>query len=211
MSNTHPHLMQSFLVDIEPSVVRTLTTFRTELARPAEVCGQPTATLAGSSSDGATSFEVENATDRIPSIWADKCPADSPKTLAASNVVLLPDLLGDANSSPFHSIVTNCDASVFESKLLQLIVQHKWEANVRSHRMRSIALHGTALVVRAVAMVTSVTRADSDAVSMSSNTADALQGLVVVIEVASLGAEAFELVSKSYGPTPFPFLHSVLA
>ena len=36
---------------------------------------------------------------------------------------MLPDLLGDAKNSPFHAIVTHCDASVFESKLLELIVQ----------------------------------------------------------------------------------------
>ena len=38
-----------------------------------------------------------------------------PKTLVASKVVLLPDVLGDSDSSPFHSIVTHCGASVFES------------------------------------------------------------------------------------------------
>ena len=46
-----------------------------------------------------------------------------PKTLVASKMVLLPEILGDGDSSPFHFIVTHCDASVFESKLVELIVQ----------------------------------------------------------------------------------------
>ena len=114
------------------------------------------------------------------------------KTLVASRVVVLPDLLGDANSSPFHDIVTNCDATVFESKLLQLIVQHKWEENVSSQRMRSVALYGIAFVTGAVAMTSGAKGASS--------TADVLQSLVLIVEMASLGVEAFGLVSVHIEP-----------
>ena len=61
---------------------------------------------------------------RIPSVWSDRCSADSSKQqLVAWRVVVLPGLLGDAESSPFHEIVARCDASVFDSKLLELIVR----------------------------------------------------------------------------------------
>jgi hypothetical protein len=42
-------------------------------------------------------------------------------------VLLLTGFAGDSSISPLHNIVENCDAQVFESKLLRLLVQHKWE------------------------------------------------------------------------------------
>ena len=70
-------------------------------------------------------------------------------------MVLLPDLLGDGDSSPFHSIVTHCEAAVFESKLLELIVQSKWEENVRSQRYWSLFFYGVCFVDGATAMMMS--------------------------------------------------------
>ena len=34
------------------------------------------------------------------------------------------------NLGPFHVIVERCNAAVFESRLLELVVQSKWERNV---------------------------------------------------------------------------------
>ena len=70
MSRIHPHLVRPLLLDIEPSLVRTLATFRTELARAAETCGLPTSTLPSGSSGGETMSEA----NAIPTVWADKCP-----------------------------------------------------------------------------------------------------------------------------------------
>ena len=113
----------------------------------------------------------------------------------AWRVVVLPDLLGDAESGPFHDITARCDASVFDSKPLELIVQYKWEENVRPHRMRSVAAHGCTSLIATVAMLVGVTSEDAD--TDSYRAADVLQGLVLVIELPSLGFEAFQLVSPA--------------
>ena len=106
---------------------------------------------------------------------------------------MLPDLLVNATTSPFHNVVARCDATAFDSKLLQLIIQYKWETNARTYRMRSIGTYGCACVIDAVAMWVSVT--SDDAGTIAFNAADVLQGLVVVIELASLGLGAFHIVS----------------
>ena len=61
------------------------------------------------------------------------------------------------------------------------------------HRMRSLAAYGCACMVGAVAMLVSVRSEDVGAVTFS--TTDTLQGLVVAIELVSLGVEAIQLVS----------------
>ena len=162
--------------------------------------------LSDGNDDDKASFEHKGVAEKIPSIWSDKCPADSPKQLVAWRVVVLPELLGDAESGPFHEIVARCDASVFDSKLLELIVQYKWEENVRAHRMRSVAAYGCACVIATVAMLVSVT--SEDVGTDSYRAADVLQGLAVVIEVSSLGLEAFQLVRPAYFCIFHPLLHS---
>lgn len=194
MSRTHPDLVRPFLLDVEPCLVQTLATFRTELARAAEVCGLPTPTLPDAISVDATTFEQESAMGMVPAAWVHKCPQlESASTLVASRVVLLPELLGDANSSPFHNIVAHCDASVFESKLLELVVQNKWEENVRSLRLWSFALYSVRFVIGTLAMAFAANIDDADI--SASSTADMLQALVFGIELSSRGAEAIHLVS----------------
>ena len=126
LASTVPELVPQFLRDVERAVVRTLGTFRSELSRRAEVLGLATEELpeeegaAGSARDsGAT-----------PSAWAHAFfgPHLEPKMLVACKVVMMPELLGKAG--PFHKIVERCNAAVFESMLMELVVQSKWETNV---------------------------------------------------------------------------------
>eukprot|EP01052_Picozoa_sp_SAG31_P063373 SAG31_NODE_22306_length_528_cov_5.195804_1_plen_135_part_01 len=131
---------------------KTVVTFRTELLRPAEVVGWPTASF---DVGEAVLFEQESVSNGIPAVWRGILSATKTKTLVASKVIMLPDMLGDGDSSPFQSIVTHCDASVFESKLLQLIVQSKWEENVRKQRYWSFFLYGVCFVEGAAAMMMS--------------------------------------------------------
>ena len=196
---SHPHLVKSFLEDVEPAIMQTVTTFRTSLVRPAEVCGLPTISLAETaegSGDAAavTPGSEKDAANIVPAAWAGKLPTDQPKTLVASKVVLLPNLLGDAENSPFHAIVTHCDASVFESKLLELIIQSKWEENIRFPRQLSIMLYGCALAVGSAAMLASAARDSSSSEGEAATFVDVLQGFMMLFEVVALGSESWQLV-----------------
>ena len=62
-----------------------------------------------------------------------------------------------------------------------------------SQRLWSIAVYGFSFATGALAMITSV-----NTLSVSSGVVDALQGMVVIIEVSSLCVEAFELVSFTH-------------
>ena len=200
---SHPYLVKSFLEDVEPAIMQTVTTFRTSLVRPAEVCGLPTISLAntetaeGSGDAAATPGSEEDSANIVPAAWAGKLPTDQPKTLVASKVVLLPNILGDAKNSPFHAIVTHCDASVFESKLLELIIQSKWEENIRFPRQLSIMLYGCALAVGSAAMLASAARDSSSSEGEAATFVDVLQGLMICFEVVALGSEGWQLVRAS--------------
>lgn len=204
LPKTHPHLVRSFLLDVEPAIVRTLSTFRTELAREVEVCGLPTATHHGGSTDDNGVFQ--SVASERPLIWSDKCSADSLKQVVAWRVVVLPNLLGDAKSSPFHDITARCGAPVFDSKLLELVVQSKWEENVSTRRMWSIVAYGCAGVIEAVAMVVSAKSENAGTNTFSA--AGMLQGLVMVIELSSLGFDAFQMASSAQVPLTRPHIIS---
>ena len=107
--------------------------------------------------------------------------------------------------------MAHCNASVFDSKLLELIVQFKWTENVRARRMQAMVVYGCTCVVAAAAMLVSVTSEDVGTNNFS--TADVLQGLLVTIELLSLGSKAFQLVSSAYTPPPCFFLrgHVILS
>ena len=135
----------------------------------------------------------------VPAAWSGKLPPDKLKALVVSKVVVLPNLLGDANSSPFHAIVTHCDASVFESKLLELIIQSKWEENIRSQRQWSILLYGCAFAVGSAAMLASTARDCCDTCQCGTRDeavtfVDVLQGSMIMFELVALGGETLQVV-----------------
>jgi hypothetical protein len=128
-------------------------------------------------------------------VWADKLPQDRPKASVVSKVVMLPHLLGDATKSPFHTIVNHCDASAFESKLLELIVQSKWEENIRSQRQWSSALYMMALAVASSAMVSGSTTGGADPNML----VDVVQGAMLCCEAVALAMESVQLMREGCG------------
>ena len=97
LPQTHPHLVGAFLEEIGPAILRTVATFRTDLAREAEVCGLPTTSLdmdEGTAEVSSDMFESEAehglaghdnpapeaSSMAVPAAWADKLPPDKPMT-----------------------------------------------------------------------------------------------------------------------------------
>ena len=200
LAETMPELVLSFLEDIEDAALRTVTTFRTKLYR-AEVCGLETATLPeGGESDGSGSV--------IPSVWSDLIEGGAGSRsrhrrrmaehcLVASKVLMLPHFLGERSRSPFHTIVRRCGSDVYESKLMSLCVQSKWELNVWPRLRVQLVLYSVCLVLASCAMVASSAQGDEEASSASMGMAvHVLQGTMMVSEVLSLCNEGLQLVRE---------------
>ena len=200
LAETMPELVLSFLEDIEDAALRTVTTFRTKLYR-AEVCGLETATLPeGGESDGSGSV--------IPSVWSDLIEGGAGSRsrhrrrmaehcLVASKVLMLPHFLGERSRSPFHTIVRRCGSDVYESKLMSLCVQSKWELNVWPRLRVQLVLYFVCLVLASCAMVASSAQGDEEASSSSVGMAvHVLQGTMMVSEVLSLYNEGLQLVRE---------------
>ena len=200
LAETMPELVLSFLEDIEDAALRTVTTFRTKLYR-AEVCGLETATLPeGGESDGSGSV--------IPSVWSDLIEGGAGSRsrhrrrmaehcLVASKVLMLPHFLGERSRSPFHTIVRRCGSDVYESKLMSLCVQSKWELNVWPRLRVQLVLYSVCLVLASCAMVASSAQGDEEASSSSVGMAvHVLQGTMMVSEVLSLCNEGLQLVRE---------------
>ena len=99
---------------------------------------------------------------------------------------------------PFHVIVERCSAAVFESRLLELVVQSKWERNVWPRLKWIIAGYAAALGLSSVAMVASAGfgRPDSSLGLESVAWVDVAQVAVVVVETAALGNEVHQQVRR---------------
>jgi hypothetical protein len=80
-------------------------------------------------------------------------------TLVAFKTIMLAGLAADpadtGGASAFHLVVANCDASVFESKLLQYLVQYKFETNVLPMLRHEVVLFSGATLLASVAMLAS--------------------------------------------------------
>ena len=186
-----PELVRPFLLDIEATVTQTETTFRTKLTRSAEAIGLGMPTLPKDTSSSA-----------IPEVWAKLLPSDQPEQLVASKVVLLPYILGNAEDSCFHAIVEKCDASVFESKILELLVQCKWSENVYPKWRLLVVGYLMSLGLATTAMISSAAQSrDGSAVSRQ---VDALQGACGVVEAIILCHKIYQIV-KLMIPSPSLF------
>ena len=121
-----------------------------------QVCGHETQSLPLQADE-----QLQPIMPAVPAAWANLLPgADSGlgTVLVASHVVMLPHLLDKPHLSPFHDIVRQCPAVVFESKMIRLAVQYKWENNVWPKMKLHIAGYGCALVLATVAtLMTSYT------------------------------------------------------
>ena len=119
-------------------------------------------------------------------------------------VFALANFIGPPDESPFQAIVDYCDAEVFNSTILALAVQFKWETNVS----RLVSLHlGWHICVLALASATMVatTQAqlrDFDEGSSSLRVAAAQIALTVVV-VLDLLKILMMLISLVYKTTIF--------
>ena len=198
LASTIPELVPQFLRDVEEAVVLELGTFRSELVRPAEVLGLPSAKLPPGD---AAADNAPAATGATPVAWAHAFGAHlEPKMLVAYKAVLMPDLLGDAAHSPFHAIVERCTAAVFESKLMELVVQSKWERNVWPKLRRIIVAYAAALGLSSVAMVASVGfgKPASSHEGGSAAWVDVAQVVVMLVETVALGNEVHQQARCRY-------------
>ena len=204
LAETMPELVHSFLEDIEDAVLRTVTTFRTKLYRP-ECIGLDTMSLP----EGG---RVDEAGSVIPSVWSELIEAGAARSkhrrrsaehcLVASKVLMLPHFLGDRSRSPFHTIVRRCGSDVYESKLMSLCVQSKWERNVWPRLRVQLVLYFVSLVLASSAMVASSVQGDDNggedgpSSSVASLVVHVVQAAMMVSESLSLGNEALQLVRE---------------
>eukprot|EP01051_Picozoa_sp_SAG22_P001164 SAG22_NODE_43_length_25304_cov_5.394644_16_plen_335_part_00 len=146
------------------------------------------------------------------------------KVLVARQMLMLSEFAGDGNTSPLHPIVENCDASVFESSLLQLLVQFKWEENVYPMLRRQMIMHSVSVVLVASAVLISSqngtiddglggsTSDESDGLALLASVVDILMALVGLTELLALASEARQLVRKGlvlYFRNPWNVLDTV--
>lgn len=182
MSKTGPSsLVRACLLDMEEIVFETLGTFRTDLAR-SEVIGLPTPSL-------PRCDKTDGLMNTVPQLWRNRLPSDRQNALCATKVVTVPHLLGSAKDSPFHSIVANCDALVFESKLMELCVQYKWEENVWPKRKLIMLFYILSLCLASTAMVAASTNV------VANETLNMLQAATTVFALGELMYEVRQLVS----------------
>ena len=195
LAETMPELVLSFLDDIEEPTLRTLTTFRTVLSR-AEVCGLETQSLPPP--EDADSGKADSA---IPAVWRDIIGRSNGgggvSCLVASKVLLLPCFLGDQSQSPFHTIVRRCGSDVYESKLMSLCVQSKWETNVWPRLRVQLLLYLVSLALASSAMVASSVDGDETSTDGTGMAVHMLQAVMVVSEVLSLANGGLQLVRIS--------------
>ena len=110
-------------------------------------------------------------------------------------MLLLPHFLSDRSQSPFHTIVRRCGSDVYESKLMSLCVQSKWETNVWPRLRVQLLLYLVSLALASSAMVASSVDGDETSTDGMGLAVHALQAVMAVSEVLSLANEALQLVS----------------
>jgi hypothetical protein len=134
---------------------------------------------------------------------------DASHTLVAFKMLMLPGLAAEPGATSgggaFLAIVTNCNASVFESKLLQYVVQFKFENNVLPLLRRVVLLSSGAILLASAATLASARQLEGGS---ESNWAyiDVAQGLMVAAELAQLFTETRQLTLlgiKRYFSSPW--------
>ena len=190
LASTIPELVPQFLCDVEGAVVRVLGTFRSELVRPAEVLGLHNAEL-------PTEEAAADSGNVTPRAWVHVFDGLEQKVLVAYKVVLMPELLGGEVSGPFHTIVERCNAEVFESKMMELVVQSKWERNVWPKLRWIIVGYAGALGLASMSMVASSGFGKAGSLQAESAAwVDVAQVAVLVVETAALGNEVHQQVRR---------------
>jgi hypothetical protein len=161
-------------------------------------------------SEGAAGLESAAGLDFAP--WRGAFPSadkDATHTLITFKTLMLAGLAGDpgetSGGGTFRAIVTNCDPSVFESKILQLVVQYKFETNVLPMLRRMVLVSSGAILLASATTLASARQleggSDSNWVYI-----DVAQGLMVAAELAQLFTEVRQLARqdiKRYFSSPW--------
>jgi hypothetical protein len=151
-------------------------------------------------SEGAAGLESAAGLDLAP--WRGAFPSadkNATHTLITFKTLMLPGLAGDpretSGGGAFRAIVTNCDPSVFESKILRLVVQFKFETNVLPMLWREVLVSSGATLLASAATLASARQLEGGA-EESWVYIDVAQGLMVAAEVAQLFTEARQLAQQ---------------
>jgi hypothetical protein len=217
---TIPEAVLPLLHAIEATVLVKHATVRT-LYHRAEVIGLATAKLTPIDPElkDPEPFESERIDPGLESgggldlaPWHGIFPSgdkDATYTLVSFHVLMLAGLGGDPGDtscgSAFHAIVTNCEAAVFESKLLRHVIQHKFETNVLPTLRWEVFVFSGALLLASAATLASARQLEGGSEEHWVYI-DVAQGLMVAAELAQLFAEARQLARqgiKSYFSSPW--------
>ena len=76
--------------------------------------------------------------------------------------------------------------------MLELIVQYKWDASVKTHRQWAFLTYATTFVIGSAAMLSSTTRLQD-----LEPTNTVLQGSMIALELVTLGSKIFRLVRST--------------
>ena len=113
-----------------------------------------------------------------------------------------------SDGSAFHTIVANCDPSVFDSKLLQYVVQYKFENNVLPTLRHAALLYTGATLLASTVTLASARQliVEGDRETGNFVYIHVGQGVMVAAELMSLFAEARQLARqdvKMYFASPW--------
>jgi hypothetical protein len=217
---TMPETVLPLLNGIEATVLVEHMTVRI-LYHRAEVIGLATSTLpvvADSDVVLLDTFESEqmgglgSAGGLALAQWNETFPSkhkDATYALVSFQTLMLADLCGNpadtGSGNAFHAIVTNCDASVFDSRLLQYVIQYKFETNVLPTLRQAAVLYTGATLLASAATLASSRQleggGDDGLIFIHTG-----QGFMVTAELLSLFAEGRQLARQdmmSYFTSPW--------
>jgi WD40 repeat protein len=206
-----PEAVLPLLRDIEATVLVEQAIVRTMHHR-VELIGLTTSALPSVDIKDLETFESEPSLD--PSLdltpWKGLLPSTDKRatyTPVCFKTLMLAELAGDprgmSDGSAFHTIVANCDASVFESKLLQYVVQYKFETNVLPMLRRTMLAYIGATLLATAATLASARQLESGW-KHDSTYIDAAQWLMVMVELVQLFADGRQLrLTSTYFSSPW--------
>ena len=150
--------------------------------------------------------QAKHKSDQTLSIWRDAGVLPplpdfdgSDLTSVTSDVVWLPGLMADprepipfpcdassdgndddpsaCGASAFHSIVQNCDSSVFQSDIMVCIVSCKWHHNIQKIVLAHMAVYGASLLLTTATMIASTQSVFNPKYSSDTSRQEAVSGV----------------------------------
>jgi WD40 repeat protein len=158
------------------------------------------------------STSTKNDADSGKEIWAELLPSTdkaAKEILMASKVLCLTDFIGAPENSPYHAIVERCDANVFESKLMRLATQFKWERNCRRRIHLQMMSYAACMILASFAMAASalhgprvqfqIQYSTNYGTSLPPAIINLLQGSMVAAEIVSVSNEWMQVSREGFG------------